>query len=79
VRKHPTVIGAASKTGANSTLVAPIRLGQGVTVGAGSTLTQDVPAGALALGRARQIIKPDWRGLGDRANQLSQERQDPPA
>ncbi|MEB3361625.1 MAG: bifunctional UDP-N-acetylglucosamine diphosphorylase/glucosamine-1-phosphate N-acetyltransferase GlmU [Synechococcaceae cyanobacterium] len=78
VRKHPTVIGAASKTGANSTLVAPIRLGPGVTVGAGSTLTQDVPAGALALGRARQIIKPDWRGIGNGANKLSQERQDAP-
>ena len=63
VRKHRTVIGAASKTGANSTLVAPIRLGQGVTVGAGSTLTEDVADGALALGRARQIIKPNWPGI----------------
>ncbi|MFM7733253.1 MAG: bifunctional UDP-N-acetylglucosamine diphosphorylase/glucosamine-1-phosphate N-acetyltransferase GlmU, partial [Cyanobium sp.] len=45
VRKHRTVIGAGSKTGANSVLVAPISLGAGVTVAAGSTLTQDVPAG----------------------------------
>jgi bifunctional UDP-N-acetylglucosamine pyrophosphorylase/glucosamine-1-phosphate N-acetyltransferase len=54
-RKHRTVVGAGSKTGANSVLVAPITLGENVTVGAGSTLTKDVPAGALALGRARQI------------------------
>jgi bifunctional UDP-N-acetylglucosamine pyrophosphorylase/glucosamine-1-phosphate N-acetyltransferase len=40
--------------------VAPITLGEGVTVGAGSTLTKDVPAGALALGRARQLVKENW-------------------
>ena len=60
VRKHRTVIGGGSKTGANSVLVAPITLGEGVTVGAGSTLTRDVPAGALALGRARQLVKENW-------------------
>ena len=60
VRKHRTVIGAGSKTGANSVLVAPIVLGEGVTVAAGSTLTQDVPAGCLALGRARQVVKEGW-------------------
>jgi bifunctional UDP-N-acetylglucosamine pyrophosphorylase/glucosamine-1-phosphate N-acetyltransferase len=59
-RKHRTVIGAGSKTGANSVLVAPIQLGEGVTVAAGSTLTEDVPAGSLALGRARQVVKQDW-------------------
>ena len=62
IRKHRTVIGAGSKTGANSTLVAPITLGERVTIGAGSTLTSDVPAGALALGRARQLIKENWPG-----------------
>ena len=66
VRKHRTVIGAASKTGANSVLVAPITLGEGVTVAAGSTLTEDVPAGALALGRARQTIREHWSGPGGR-------------
>ncbi|MEX1316953.1 MAG: DapH/DapD/GlmU-related protein, partial [Synechococcaceae cyanobacterium] len=60
VHKHRTVIGAGSKTGANSVLVAPITLGSGVTVGAGSTLTRDVPSGALALGRARQLVKENW-------------------
>jgi len=59
--KHRTVIGAGSKTGANSVLVAPITLGANVTVGAGSTLTKDVPAGALALGRAKQLIKENWQ------------------
>ena len=62
VHKHRTVIGAGSKTGANSVLVAPITLGANVTVGAGSTLTKDVPAGALALGRARQLVKENWSG-----------------
>ncbi len=62
VRKHRTVIGAGSKTGANSVLVAPITLGNNVTVGAGSTLTRDVPSGALALGRARQLVKENWPG-----------------
>ncbi len=60
VRKHRTVIGPGSKTGANSVLVAPITLGANVTVAAGSTLTRDVPAGALALGRARQLVKENW-------------------
>jgi bifunctional UDP-N-acetylglucosamine pyrophosphorylase/glucosamine-1-phosphate N-acetyltransferase len=62
VRKHRTVIGAGSKTGANSVLVAPITLGAEVTVAAGSTLTRDVPSGALALGRARQLVKENWPG-----------------
>jgi bifunctional UDP-N-acetylglucosamine pyrophosphorylase/glucosamine-1-phosphate N-acetyltransferase len=61
VRKHRTVIGSGSKTGANSVLVAPIALGANVTVGAGSTLTKDVPAGALAIGRARQLVKENWQ------------------
>ena len=63
VRKHRTSIGDRSKTGANSVLVAPIVLGSEVTVGAGSTLTKDVPNGALALGRSKQLIKEGWSGL----------------
>ena len=61
VNKHRTVIGSGSKTGANSVLVAPIQLGSNVTVGAGSTLTKDVPDGALALGRAKQLMKENWQ------------------
>jgi bifunctional UDP-N-acetylglucosamine pyrophosphorylase/glucosamine-1-phosphate N-acetyltransferase len=64
-RKHRTVVGAGSKTGANSVLVAPIRLGDNVTVGAGSTLTKDVPPGALALGRARQVTLENWSPAED--------------
>ena len=60
VRKHRTVIGDGSKTGANSVLVAPVNLGTNVTVGAGSTITKDVPDGALAIGRARQMSKEGW-------------------
>ena len=60
VRKHRTVIGNGSKTGANSVLVAPVTLGSKVTVGAGSTITKDVPDGALAIGRARQLSKEGW-------------------
>jgi bifunctional UDP-N-acetylglucosamine pyrophosphorylase/glucosamine-1-phosphate N-acetyltransferase len=62
VRKHRTIIGSGSKTGANCTLVAPITVGQKVTIGAGSTLTHDVPDGALALARSRQLVKEDWLG-----------------
>ena len=62
LNKHKTVIGDGSKTGANSVLVAPIQLGRQVTVAAGSTLTKDVPDGALALGRAKQLMKENWTG-----------------
>jgi bifunctional UDP-N-acetylglucosamine pyrophosphorylase/glucosamine-1-phosphate N-acetyltransferase len=66
VNKHHTVIGAGSKTGANSVLVAPVILGAGVTVGAGSTITKDVPDGALALGRSRQVIKDHWQPINSK-------------
>jgi bifunctional UDP-N-acetylglucosamine pyrophosphorylase/glucosamine-1-phosphate N-acetyltransferase len=59
-RKHPTVIGDGAFVGSDAILVAPIRIGKGAYVAAGSTLTEDVPPGALALGRARQTTKPGW-------------------
>jgi len=66
VRKHRTVIGDGSKTGANSVLVAPLSLGKEVTVAAGSTITKDVSDGALAIGRSRQMNKEGWsRSSGD--------------
>ena len=43
--------------GSNSSLVAPVRIGKGANVTAGSVITEDVPAGALAFGRARQETK----------------------
>ncbi len=59
-KKHPTAIGDRVFLGSDSILVAPISIGKGAYVAAGSTLTEDVPPGALALGRARQVTKPGW-------------------
>jgi bifunctional UDP-N-acetylglucosamine pyrophosphorylase/glucosamine-1-phosphate N-acetyltransferase len=58
--KHPTRIEAGAFVGSNSTLVAPVVVGEGAYVAAGSTITEDVPARALALGRARQVSKTGW-------------------
>ncbi|MGH9475086.1 MAG: bifunctional UDP-N-acetylglucosamine diphosphorylase/glucosamine-1-phosphate N-acetyltransferase GlmU [Terriglobales bacterium] len=58
--KHPTAIGAGAFIGSNSTLVAPVEIGAGAYVAAGSVITESVPADALALGRARQALKPGW-------------------
>ena len=55
--KHRTVIGRDAFVGSNSSLVAPVRIGNGANVTAGSVITEDVPAGALAFGRARQVTK----------------------
>jgi bifunctional UDP-N-acetylglucosamine pyrophosphorylase/glucosamine-1-phosphate N-acetyltransferase len=60
VAKHETRIGDRVFVGSNSTLVAPLTVGEGAYVAAGSTVTRDVPAGALALGRAQQVDKPGW-------------------
>lgn len=55
--KHRTVIGADVFIGSNSSLVAPLTVGRGANVTAGSVVTEDVPANALAFGRARQVTK----------------------
>ncbi|MFE1598014.1 bifunctional UDP-N-acetylglucosamine diphosphorylase/glucosamine-1-phosphate N-acetyltransferase GlmU [Methylobacterium sp. ID0610] len=60
VNKHRTVIGEGAFIGSNSALVAPVTVGTRAFVGSGSVVTQDVPAEALALGRARQVVKPGW-------------------
>ncbi|HTV82066.1 MAG TPA: bifunctional UDP-N-acetylglucosamine diphosphorylase/glucosamine-1-phosphate N-acetyltransferase GlmU [Acidobacteriaceae bacterium] len=60
VNKHTTAIGKRVFVGSHSALVAPLMIGEGAYVGAGSVITDDVPAGALALGRARQVNKPQW-------------------
>jgi len=60
VHKHKTTIGRNVFVGSNSTLVAPIEIGDGAYLAAGSVITEPVPADALALGRARQALKPDW-------------------
>jgi bifunctional UDP-N-acetylglucosamine pyrophosphorylase/glucosamine-1-phosphate N-acetyltransferase len=56
-RKNRTIIGERAFVGSNVSLVAPITIGAGAIIGAGSTITEDVPPASLALGRARQINK----------------------
>ena len=59
--KHRTVIGADVHIGSNCVLVAPIHIGDGATVGGGSTVSQDVPAGKLVVARARQAVIESWQ------------------
>ena len=60
VAKHETRIGDGVFVGTNSSLVAPLTIGEGAYIAAGSTITKDVPPGALAVGRAHQIVKEGW-------------------
>ena len=59
--KHRTVIEDEVHVGSNSVLVAPLTLGQGGTVGAGSVITRDTPPGALSLTRAKPVQLPNWK------------------
>ena len=58
--KHRSVIGNDVQVGSNCVLVAPISLGDGATIGAGSTLTRDAPAGQLTLARGKQMSLAGW-------------------
>jgi len=58
--KHPTRIADGVFVGSNSTLVAPLEIAEGAYTAAGSVITDNVPADALALGRARQVIREGW-------------------
>jgi bifunctional UDP-N-acetylglucosamine pyrophosphorylase / glucosamine-1-phosphate N-acetyltransferase len=60
-KKHQTTIGARAFVGSNSTLVAPLEIGEGSYIGGGSVITDAVPSDALALGRARQVVKTGWK------------------
>ena len=60
-KKHHTTIGDRTKTGSNSVIVAPVTLGNDVTVAAGSVITNDVPDDSLAIARERQVVKHNWR------------------
>jgi bifunctional UDP-N-acetylglucosamine pyrophosphorylase / glucosamine-1-phosphate N-acetyltransferase len=60
VNKHTTTIGEGVFVGSDSTLVAPISVGDGAYIGAGSCITREVPADALAVGRSRQVTKEGW-------------------
>ena len=57
VNKHITRIGANAFIGSNSSLVAPVSIGDGALVASGSVVTEDVPDDAVAFGRARQEVK----------------------
>jgi bifunctional UDP-N-acetylglucosamine pyrophosphorylase/glucosamine-1-phosphate N-acetyltransferase len=58
--KHKTIIGDNSFIGSNSSLVAPVKIGNNTTIAAGSTITKDVPGDALGVGRAKQLNKDNW-------------------
>jgi len=60
VNKHATHIGKDAFVGSDSTLVAPVTVGDGAYIGAGSCITKEVPTGALAVGRARQTVIEGW-------------------
>jgi bifunctional UDP-N-acetylglucosamine pyrophosphorylase/glucosamine-1-phosphate N-acetyltransferase len=59
--KHPTVIGDDAFIGSNTALVAPVDIGAGATVGAGSVISREAPAGKLTVTRAKQVTLDDWR------------------
>ena len=58
VMKHRTVIGKNAFIGSDTMLVAPVTIGDGALTGSGSVITEDVPAEAVAIGRAKQVTKP---------------------
>ena len=66
--KHRTVIGEGAFIGSNSAIVAPVRIGDGAIVGAGSTVSRDVPKDALSVERSKQI------DLAGRAKTFREER-----
>jgi len=59
--KHRTVIEDEAFIGSDTQLVAPVRVGRGATLGAGTTLTKDAPAGGLTVSRAKQVTIPGWK------------------
>ena len=73
VNKTRSIIGAGAFIGSNSALVAPVTVGEGAYVAAGSVITHDVPADALAVARAQQVDKPGW-ATNFRAKQKSKKK-----
>jgi bifunctional UDP-N-acetylglucosamine pyrophosphorylase/glucosamine-1-phosphate N-acetyltransferase len=59
--KHRTVIEDDVFIGSDTQLVAPVRVGRGATLGAGTTLTKDAPPGELTISRAKQMVIPGWK------------------
>ena len=62
VHKHPTVIEDGAFIGSDTQLIAPVKIGKGAYVAAGSSITHDVPADALAIARGKQVNKEGWVG-----------------
>ena len=60
VHKHPTVLEDGVFIGSDTQLIAPVRVGKGAYVAAGTTVTKEVPADALAISRVAQTNKPGW-------------------
>ena len=60
LHKNPTVIGRRVFIGSDTALVAPVRIGDGAYVAAGSVITENVPPNALGVARGRQVNKPGW-------------------
>lgn len=67
-RKHRTIIGKDVFVGTHATLIAPVRVGDGAFIAAGSPIHEDVPEDALAIARTRQTIKPGWARRWREAN-----------
>ena len=63
--KHPTVIADGARIGSDTMLVAPLKVGKGAVTGAGSVITKDVPAGALAVERSEQKNVKNYRKRAD--------------
>jgi bifunctional UDP-N-acetylglucosamine pyrophosphorylase / glucosamine-1-phosphate N-acetyltransferase len=61
VNKHATAIGDDASIGSNCVLVAPVTIGEGATIGGGSTIAEDAPPGQLTLARARQVSVATWK------------------
>jgi bifunctional UDP-N-acetylglucosamine pyrophosphorylase/glucosamine-1-phosphate N-acetyltransferase len=61
VKKHQTVIGDGAFIGSDSQLIAPVTVGKGAYVAAGSSITEDVPDEALGIARGRQVNKAGWK------------------
>ncbi len=59
--KHATLIGDDASIGSNCVLVAPVEVGKGATIGAGSTITENAPPDTLTLARVRQVALPGWK------------------
>lgn len=80
--KHRTVIGRHARIGSDTMLVAPVTVGDGAYTAAGSVITEDVPPGAMAVGRARQRTIPGWvqrkRPGSESARAADHDRDQPP-